>query len=107
MAMACLNMIINLKTTELGSSVTAVARVRVTACSFRGEADESFEHIFVTCHYNKKFWAEVIKWMGNLDIEIEPLSNKDIMFGIMDCKRDLYVNRILLISEKICLFLNL
>lgn len=56
-----------------------------SACSFCGEADESLEHLFVTCYYTKKFWAEVIKWMGNQDIEIEPLSNKDIMFGIMDC----------------------
>ena len=71
-----------------------------SACSFCGEADESLEHLFVTCHYTKKFWAEVIKWMGNQDIEIEPLSNKDIMFGIMDCNRDLFVNHILLIAKK-------
>ena len=45
-------------------------------CSFCGEAEESLEHIFVTCHYTKKFWAEVIKWLGNLDIEIEPLSDR-------------------------------
>ena len=38
--------------------------------------------------------------MGNQDIEIEPLSNKDIMFGIMDCNRELFVNHILLIAEK-------
>ena len=38
--------------------------------------------------------------MGNQDIEIEPLSNKDIMFGIMDCNRDLFVNHILLIAKK-------
>ena len=70
------------------------------ACPFCGEADESLEHIFVTCHYTKKFWAEVIKWVGNLGIEIEPLSDKDIMFGIMSCKRDLFVNHILLIAKK-------
>ena len=38
--------------------------------------------------------------MGNLDIEIEPLSEKDIMLGIMDCDRDLFVNHILLIAKK-------
>ena len=38
--------------------------------------------------------------MGNLYIAIEPLSNKDIMFGIMDCDRDLFVNHILLIAKK-------
>ena len=70
------------------------------ACSFCGGADESLEHIFVTCHYTKKFWAEVIKWVGNLGIEIEPLSDRDIMFGIMSCKRDLFVNHILFIAKK-------
>ena len=70
------------------------------ACPFCGEADESLEHIFVTCHYTKKFWAEVIKWVGNLGIEIEPLSDKDMTFGIMSCKRDLFVNHILLIAKK-------
>ena len=64
------------------------------------QADESLEHLFVTCHYTKKFWEEVIKWKGNLDIAIEPLSNKDIMFGIMDCNRELFVNHILLIAKK-------
>jgi len=38
--------------------------------------------------------------MGNLDIAIKPLSNKDIIFGIMDCNRDLFVNHILLIAKK-------
>ena len=41
--------------------------------------------------------------MGNRDIEIEPLSNKDIMFGIMDCKRNLFVNHILLTAKK-CIY---
>ena len=38
--------------------------------------------------------------MGNQDIEIEPNSNKDIMFGIVDCNRDLFVKNILLIAKK-------
>ena len=45
----------------------------------------ALEYCFVTCHYTKKFWTEVIKWMGNQDFEIESNSNKDIMFGIVDC----------------------
>ena len=38
--------------------------------------------------------------MGNQDIEIEPNSNEDIMFGIVDCNRDLFVKIILLIAKK-------
>ena len=54
------------------------------ACWFCGEADESLGHFFVTCHYTKKFWGEVIKWLGDQDIEITSLSNKGLMFGIID-----------------------
>ena len=68
-------------------------------CLYGLVTDESLEHIFVTCHYTKQFWAEVRKWVGNLGIEIEPLSDKDIMFGKMSCKRDLFVNHILLIAK--------
>ena len=82
------------------SSIAKLGEFHLQLAIFFGEADESLEHLFVTCHYTKKFWAEVIKWMGNFDIEIEPLSNKGIMFGIMDCNRDLFVNHILLIAKK-------
>lgn len=47
-------------------------------------ADDSLDHVFVICHYTNKIWAEVIKWLGKLDT----LSNKAILFGIMDCKKD-------------------
>ena len=74
--------------------------LHVVLCLYGLVTDESLEHIFVTCHYTKQFWAEVRKWVGNLGIEIEPLSDKDIMFGIVSCKRDLFVNNILLIAKK-------
>ena len=57
--------------------LSKIGKISSPTCSFCGEADESLEHIFVTCHYTKKFWAEVIKWVDNLGIEIEPLSDTD------------------------------
>ena len=72
-------------------------------CSFCGEVDESLEHIFITCHYTKKFWAEVIKWMGHQNIQIKSLCHKDIMFGMTD-EEDWFVNHILLIAKKIYIF---
>ena len=35
------------------------------ACSLCGEADESLELLFVTCHYSVNFWGEVIKWISS------------------------------------------
>ena len=72
-------------------------------CSFCGEVNESLEHIFITCHYTKKFWAEVIKWMGHQNIQIKSLCHKDIMFGITD-EEDWFVNHILLIAKNIYIF---
>ena len=70
------------------------------ACSLCGEADESLEHLFVTCHYSVNFWGEVIKWISSLDIQIVSLCCKDIIFGITDSKEELFVNHILLIAKK-------
>ena len=69
------------------------------ACSFCGKADESLEHIFSTCHYTERFWGEVIKWMGQQNIQIKSFSLKDIMLGITD-EEDLFINHILLIAKK-------
>ena len=48
----------------------------------------------------KNFWAEVIKWLENLDIKIKQLSDKDIMFGILKCEDELFVNHILLVAKQ-------
>lgn len=55
------------------------------ACTFCGEADESLEH-FCNLPLHQEILGRSYKWMGNLAIEIEPLSSKDIMFGIMVVK---------------------
>ena len=62
--------------------------------------DESLEHIFVSCDYTEKFWAEVIKWLGDHDVRIELLSVKDIMLGILVCKDHLFINHILLLAKR-------
>ena len=65
------------------------------ACSFCGEMNESLEHFFICCRYTKDFWAEVIKWFDNQGVKIEHLSEKDIMFGILRCEDELFINHIL------------
>ena len=54
----------------------------------------------MSCHYSKNFWAEVIKWLENLDIKIKQLSDKDIMVGILKCEDELFVNHILLVAKQ-------
>ena len=40
--------------------------VHSPTCSFCGDENEFPEHILISCNYAKEFWAEVIKWLGNL-----------------------------------------
>ena len=55
---------------------------------------------FLSCHYSKNFWAEVIKWLEDHKVKIENLSNKDILFGTFGCKDKIFVNHILLLAKQ-------
>ena len=70
------------------------------ACSLCGEMNESLEHFFIRCRYTKDFWAEVIKWFDNQGVKIEHLSDKDIMFGILRCEDELFINHTLIIAKQ-------
>ena len=50
-------------------------------CSLCDGADESLEHLFVSCQITQSFWAEVIKWCSNRGVVINHISAKDILFG--------------------------
>ena len=70
------------------------------SCSLCGELDESLEHLFLSCHYTKNFWSEVIKWLVDHKVKIENLSDKDILFGITGCEDEIFVNHILLVAKQ-------
>ena len=69
-------------------------------CSFCGDMDESLKHLITSCHYSKKFWAEVIKWFVKQGIAIAHLSDKDIMLGIVRCDDELFVNHVILVAKQ-------
>ena len=70
------------------------------ACSLCGESDESLEHLFLSCHYTENFWSEVIKWLVDHNVKIENLSDKDILFCIIGCENEIFVNHILLLAKQ-------
>lgn len=39
--------------------------------------------LITSCHYSKNFWAEVIQRFDKQGIKIANLSDKDIMFGLV------------------------
>ena len=70
------------------------------ACSFCGKENESLEHILIFCHCAKDFWAEVIKWLCNLKVNVNSLNNREIMLGMPDCEDELFVNHVLLNTKQ-------
>ena len=70
------------------------------ACSFCGEMNEFLEHFFICHRCTKDFWAKVIKWFDNQGVKIEHLSDKDIMFGILRCEDELFINHILIVAKQ-------
>ena len=69
-------------------------------CSFCSKMNESLEHFFICCRCTEDFWAEVIKWFDNQGVKIEHLSEKDIMFGILRSKNELFINHILIVAKQ-------
>ena len=70
------------------------------ACSFCGKEDESLEHILISCNYAKEFWAEVIKWLCNLKVNINNLNNREILFGMSNCEDEIFINHALLVAKQ-------
>jgi len=69
-------------------------------CSFCEKEKESLEQIFIQCNYTEKVWAEVIKWLSSLNVNINSLDNKEILIGIPNCEDELFVNHVLLIAKQ-------
>ena len=70
------------------------------AFSLCGESDESLEHLFLSCHYTKNFYVEDMKWLDDHKVKNENLSDKYIMFGIIGCEDDIFLNHILLMAKQ-------
>ena len=77
-----------------------IGAVSSSVCSFCGKENESLEHILIHYNYTKEFWAEVIKWLCSLNVNINNLNNKEIMLGMPNCEDELFVNHVLLIAKQ-------
>ena len=42
----------------------------------------------------------IIKWFVDDKVKIEKFSNKDILFGIIGCEDEIFVNHILLLAKQ-------
>ena len=52
------------------SFLSKIGIVLFPSCFVCGEMSESLEHFFISGHYSKHFWAEVIKWLDNQEVKV-------------------------------------
>ena len=78
--------------TKFNTFLCRIGIIPSPACSLCGESDESLEHLFLSCHYTKNFWSGVKKWLVDHKVKIECLSDKDILFDIIGCEDEIFVN---------------
>ena len=69
------------------SFLNKVGFIPSPACTFCGEIIESLEHFFISCHYTKDFWTEVVKWFDNQGVKMQHLSDKDVIWGYSEVQR--------------------
>ena len=85
--------------------MSSTSHIPSSACSSFNESDESLEYLFLSCHYTKNFWAEVIKWLIDHKVKIENLSDKDILFGVIGSEDEIFVNHRILTGKTIPILL--
>ena len=72
--------------------------------SVKRRTNPSRTYLYSLQLYQKKIWAEVIKWLRSLNVNINRLNNKEIMLGMPNCEDELFVNHVLLIAKQYLYF---
>ena len=72
--------------------------------SVKRRTNPSRTYLYSLQLYQKKIWAEVIKWLRSLNVNINRLNNKEIMLGKPNCEDELFVNHVLLIAKQYLYF---
>ena len=70
------------------------------ACSLCEKENEFLEHILISCNYAREFWAEVIKWLCKLKVNISNLNNRENLFGVSNCEDEIFLNHVLLVAKQ-------
>ena len=71
-------------------------------CTFCNTSDESLEHLFCYCKHSIAFWNSVVLWLKSIDINIDFLSDYEIIFGLAQKNLNwTLLNHIIIISKQV------
>ena len=69
-------------------------------CTFCKNEIESLEHVFYNCEITRSFWVALRSWLMECNINLEPLSIFNVLFGIFNSGEDFAtVNRLILVAK--------
>ena len=69
-------------------------------CTFCKNEIESLEHLFYNCEITRSFWVALRSWLMECNINLEPLSFFNVLFGIFNAGEDFVtVNRLILVAK--------
>ena len=51
-------------------------------CTFCHTSEKSLEHLFCHCEHSITFWKSVVLWLKSMNIDVDFLSDYDIIFGL-------------------------
>ena len=69
-------------------------------CTFCNEEPESLEHLLFRCKVSSEFWKEVLSWLKDNDIVIEPFTEIGLFLGFFEETEDFFIiNHVLLLGK--------
>ena len=83
------------------SFLSKIGLITSPLCTFGEQENESLEHLFITCSYTTSFWLDFICWCKKINIDLEELSNTDILLGDWQRKEDfLLLNHLVILAKQ-------
>ena len=69
-------------------------------CTFCKNEIEFLEHLFYSCEITRSFWVALRSWLMECNINLEPLSVVNVLFGIFIADEDfVIVNYLILVAK--------
>ena len=69
-------------------------------CTFCKNEIESLEHLLYSCEITRSFWVALRSWLMECNINLEPLSVFNVLFGILNAGEDfVIVNHLILVAK--------
>ena len=69
-------------------------------CTFCKNEIESLEHLFYCSEITRSFWVTLHSWLMECNINLEPLSVVNVLFGIFNTGEDfVIVNHLILVAQ--------